>query len=264
MPVDIKPITHDDIPGAARCIQEAFADDPYNNWVFDKSKVCRQVSIGLFSVDCVYKTRQRGLCSRSIAVQFNPERNIGSLTLRCEWGIRNALFYVAKDPSSPSPDEVLGIAMWTAPRPASSPPNWSATLDAWALWFRQGLLNIRFMGRGGLRVNRYWIWKARQAEAQKELWTDEQGYYFCNIVTVLPGEQGQGIGRKLMQAAMDKADQEGRKCYLESSRLVPNVAIYEKMGFRLVREMRCEDGIEGEGCDVSDGLHKTEGCWSVC
>jgi hypothetical protein len=42
MPVEIRPITHDDIPGAARCIQEAFADDPYNKWVFDKSKVCEQ------------------------------------------------------------------------------------------------------------------------------------------------------------------------------------------------------------------------------
>jgi GNAT superfamily N-acetyltransferase len=145
--------------------------------------------------------------------------------------------------------------MWTPPTPASRSPTWSATLDAWALWFRQGLLNVRFLGRGGLHVNRYWIWKARQAEAQKEIWTDEPGYYFCNIVTVLPREQGQGIGRKLMQAAMGKADKEGRKCYLESSRMVPNVAIYEKMGFRLVREMRCEDGVEGEGCDVSDRLY---------
>jgi hypothetical protein len=131
MPVDIRPISHDDIPGAARCIQEAFADDPYNNWVFDKSKVCRQSPIGLLSVDGVCETHQLGLCSRSIAIQFNPERNIGSLTLRCEWGIRNALFYVAKDPSSLSPDKVLGIAMWTPPSPASSPPPWSATLDAW-------------------------------------------------------------------------------------------------------------------------------------
>lgn len=154
--------------------------------------------------------------------------------------------------------------MWTPPTPTSSPPTWSATLDVWALWFRQGLLNIQFWGRGGLRVNRYWIWKARQAEAQKELWTDEQGYYFCNIVTVLPGQQGRGIGRKLMQVAIDKADKEGRKCYLESSRMVPNVAIYEKMGFRLVREMRCEDGVEGQGCDVSEGLHEVEGFGLVC
>jgi hypothetical protein len=136
-------------------------------------------------------------------------------------------------------------------------------LDAWALWFRQGLLNVRFLGRGGLRAPRYWIWKARQAEAQKELWTDEHGYYFCNIVTVLPGEQGRGIGKKLMQGVMDTADREGRKCYLESSRMVPNVAIYEKMGFRLVREMRCEDGVKGEGCDVSDRIHREAACGLV-
>jgi GNAT superfamily N-acetyltransferase len=192
--------------------------------------------------------------------QFNHQRNLGSLTLRCEWGIRNALFYVAKDPASPTPDKVLGVAMWSPPVAASSTPSWSSTLDSWTLWFRQGLLNIRWLGRGGLRVNRYWIWKARQAEAQKELWTDEQGYYFCNIVTVLPEEQGRGIGRQLMQAVMAQADEEGRKCYLESSRMVPNVAIYEKMGFRLVREMRCEDGVEGEGCDVSARLPESEVC----
>jgi GNAT superfamily N-acetyltransferase len=150
--------------------------------------------------------------------------------------------------------------MWSPPIAASSTPSWSSTIDSWKLWFRQGLLNIRWLGRGGLRVNRYWIWKARQAEAQKELWTDEQGYYFCNIVTVLPEEQGQGIGRQLMQAVMARADEEGRKCYLESSRMVPNVAIYEKMGFRLVREMRCEDGVQGEGCDVSARLPGVEVC----
>ena len=202
-------------------------------------------------------------CSPDIADQFDPERNIGSLTLRCEWGIRNALFYVAKNPSSSLPAKVLGIAMWMPPTPASVPPTWAATLDAWNFWIRQGLLNIRFMGRGGLRVHRYWIWKARQAEAQKELWNDEHGYYFCNIVTVSPGEQGRGIGRKLMQTVMAKADQEGRKCYLESSRMVPNVAIYEQMGFRLVKEVRCEDGVDGEACHVSDESQKK---WSggVC
>ena len=105
------------------------------------------------------------------------------------------------------------------------------------------------MGRGGLRTKRYWIWKARQAEAQRELWTDEHGYYFCNIVTVLPEVQGKGVGRRLFEIVMVKADEEGRRCYLESSRMEPNVAIYEKMGFKLVKEMRCEEG--GEGINVS-------------
>lgn len=66
-------------------------------------------------------------------------------------------------------------------------------------------------------------------------------YYFCNIVTVLPEAQGQGVGRALMNEVLREADEDGTSCYLESSRKVPNVAIYEKLGFRLVREMPCQD-----------------------
>ena len=40
MVIEISPITEADIPGAIDAIQKAFADDPYNLWVFnDRSKV---------------------------------------------------------------------------------------------------------------------------------------------------------------------------------------------------------------------------------
>jgi predicted GNAT family acetyltransferase len=107
-------------------------------------------------------------------------------------------------------------------------------------------MNIWY-GRGGLSTTRYWIWKARQAEAQRELWTEGKGYYFCNIVTVLPEHQGKGVGRALMEEVLGRADREGVWCYLESSRREPNVAIYEKFGFELVKEMQCGDGSEEEG-----------------
>jgi GNAT superfamily N-acetyltransferase len=77
---------------------------------------------------------------------------------------------------------------------------------------------------------------------QKEVWTDAAGYYFCNIVVVEPAVQGRGVGRKLMEVATDRADREGRKCYLESSRKQPNVTIYERMGFKAAGGMTCEDG----------------------
>ena len=103
-----------------------------------------------------------------------------------------------------------------------------------------------WFGRGGLNVRRYWIWKERQAEAQGEVLAGEgDGVYFCNIVAVLPEAQGKGVGRALMEVVLKKADMEGKRCYLESSRNVPNVGIYERFGFRLVREMLCDD--EGEG-----------------
>lgn len=104
--------------------------------------------------------------------------------------------------------------------------------------------NIRYFGRGGLRTNRYWIWKQQQAEAQAAIWDDPRGYYFCNIVAISPEAQGKGIGKLLFEAITKRADDEGVKCYLESSKSVPNVAIYERMGFHMSKEMECRDGMD--------------------
>jgi arrestin-related trafficking adapter 3/6 len=216
MAIEIRPITASDIPSAVECIQQAFEDDPYYLWAFDAAK-------------------------------FNKERNFASLKAKCEWGMRNALFFVAKDPSDKE-DRVLGVSMWMKPRPVDQPQTWAEWLDDYMLWFKQGLNLLWYQGRGGLRTERYWIWKREQAAAQAELWTDPHGYYFCNIVVVKPGTQGKGIGRLLFQTVTNMADQEGRKCYLESSKEKPNIAIYEKMGFRLVRKMVCEEG--GDVCDL--------------
>ena len=101
-------------------------------------------------------------------------------------------------------------------------------------------MNLTY-GRGGLNVKRYYIWKATQADAQSKLWEDPKGYYFCNVVTVLPETQGKGVGKMLFKHVTDTADKEGRKCYLESSRAEPNMAIYKKMGFELKKEMVCDD-----------------------
>lgn len=83
---------------------------------------------------------------------------------------------------------------------------------------------------------------------QSKLWTDPAGYYFCNIVVVDPASQGKGIGRALFENVFEMADKEGRKCYLESSRDVPNTEIYRKLGFEKVKKMDCDD--EGEVCEL--------------
>jgi hypothetical protein len=42
MPIEVSRMTEADIDGAIDTIQQAFANDPYNNWVFpDRSKVAR-------------------------------------------------------------------------------------------------------------------------------------------------------------------------------------------------------------------------------
>lgn len=209
MPVEVTSITEKDIPGAVKCIQDAFADDPYNRWVFNDRE------------------------------KFSLKRNSVSLGIRCKWGMTHALFHVAKD-TSDAQDKVLGVACWLAPIDPDEPATWSDYLGAWWLWLEQVKMNF-WHGRGGLNVKRYYIWKAAQAEAQKELWTDKKGYYFCNIVTVVPEAQGRGIGKLLFKHVTDMANKEGNQCYLESSRAEPNMAIYERMGFNLAKEMVCDD-----------------------
>ncbi|RAL07654.1 GNAT family N-acetyltransferase [Aspergillus homomorphus CBS 101889] len=221
MAIEVVPLTEADIPDAIEIIQSAFAEDPYFKWVFD-------------------------------ANNFNKARNHDSLAVRCRWGIDNAIFQVAKetppypgdngDATTAPASRVVGVSCWLPPHAPSEPESWYTWSQGWLLSARQALNNLRHWGRGGLRTNRYWIWKARQHEAQSQIWDDPKGYYFCNIVAVRPGTQGKGIGRKLFEAVTEKADQEGVKCYLESSRNEPNVQIYEKMGFEMAKEMECRDG----------------------
>lgn len=137
---------------------------------------------------------------------------------------------------------IVGVSCWLPPRDPSAPESWYSWAQSYLLWIRQGLNNIWHLGRGGLNVRRYYIWKERQAEAQGSIWDDERGYYFCNIVAVSPGVQGRGVGRMLFEEVTSRADREGRKCYLESSREKPNVAIYERLGFEMRRVMECKDG----------------------
>lgn len=219
MPVEIVPMRPADIPSLVDCIQVAFEDDPYFTWAFD--------------------TRP-GV--------FNKARNYASLKARCEWGMRNALFYVAKDTDSEDPERVVGVSMWIKPRRSDAPQSWSEWVDDYVLWFRQGVNILWYRGWGGLRLNRYWIWQREHTAAQNEIWTDPEGYYFVNIVVVRPGLQGKGIGRRLFEVVTKMADREGRKCYLESSRDKPNTTIYEKMGFKLAKKMVCDDA--GEVCEL--------------
>ena len=50
-----------------------------------------------------------------------------------------------------------------------------------------------------LICQRYWLWKKRQGEMQKQVWTDEKGYWFLNILACHPDSQGKGIGGALVR-----------------------------------------------------------------
>ena len=59
------------------------------------------------------------------------------------------------------------------------------------------------------------------------------GVYELTKMAVEPGQRGSGIGRKLMQRALEVfAEAEGRELFLESSRqLAPALKLYESVGF---------------------------------
>jgi hypothetical protein len=84
--------------------------------------------------------------------QVDLARNRVSLGIRCRWGIRNALFHVAKEAGD---DKVLGIAMWMPPRPLDHKLSWGEWLwekwEGWSLWGSQVGMNLWY-GRGGLNV----------------------------------------------------------------------------------------------------------------
>jgi GNAT superfamily N-acetyltransferase len=60
-------------------------------------------------------------------------------------------------------------------------------------------------------------------------------------MVVLPETQGKGVGAAMMKQVTDQADAENMKCYLESSRDDPNIAIYGRWGFKFVKDMICDD-----------------------
>lgn len=183
--------------------------------------------------------------------QYNPSRNAASLSAHFLHGLSiNAPIYVAKTTLSPTDKapSIVGICWWLPPS-SSMPSPLSAAVQDWLLSFRQLLANIRYAGRGGLRLNRYRQWKALQRTTHDKVWRDPRGYYFCNVIAVRAEMRGKGVGRRLVEVVTERADEEGMPCYLESSKGMPNLRIYENLGFEMAREIECVDG--KDVCTVS-------------
>lgn len=72
------------------------------------------------------------------------------------------------------------------------------------------------------------------------------------MIAVRSEMRGKGVGRRLVEVVTERADEEGMPCYLESSKGMPNLRIYEKLGFEMAREIECVDG--KDVCTVSLSL----------
>jgi GNAT superfamily N-acetyltransferase len=62
-------------------------------------------------------------------------------------------------------------------------------------------------------------------------------HYYVRDVGVLPDMQGRGLGSALMRPTLERCDEESLPAYLEASS-EHSAALYERLGFQLVRELR--------------------------
>ena len=60
-------------------------------------------------------------------------------------------------------------------------------------------------------------------------------HWYVMVVGVSPAQQGQGIGRALLQPVLDRAAVEGLPCYLETAQPT-NIPFYQRLGFRVLVE----------------------------
>lgn len=61
-------------------------------------------------------------------------------------------------------------------------------------------------------------------------------HWYVMVVGVAPAFQGQGLGRALLQANLDRAAADGVPCYLETTQ-PKNVTFYQRLGFRVLGEV---------------------------
>jgi GNAT superfamily N-acetyltransferase len=61
-------------------------------------------------------------------------------------------------------------------------------------------------------------------------------HWYLEVLGVAPAWQGQGVGTRLLAPLLERADRERLPCYLETATR-PNVAFYERLGFRVEREL---------------------------
>jgi GNAT superfamily N-acetyltransferase len=61
-----------------------------------------------------------------------------------------------------------------------------------------------------------------------------QPYWYLEVVGVEPAVQGLGVGTRLLEPVLTRADEAGQRCYLETM-TERNVAWYSALGFEVVR-----------------------------
>jgi GNAT superfamily N-acetyltransferase len=78
---------------------------------------------------------------------------------------------------------------------------------------------------------------ATALQAAMELRHERRPHWYVLAIGVRPEHQGRGLGTALLSPTLARCDREGLPAYLEASS-DRNVALYERLGFEHVRELR--------------------------
>lgn len=120
---------------------------------------------------------------------------------------------------------VDGVAIWVAPNTQAPTPD-QALISAGAL---EEQMQVSERERLALVVEQLESTRQRQAPT---------AHWYLDVLGVDPRRQGQGIGGRILQPVLRRADQSGVSCYLETFK-ERNLAFYERHGF----EALASDGI---------------------
>ena len=117
--------------------------------------------------------------------------------------------------------EVLGAALWLPPgRFPWSPARKARAVPAF-------LAVLRAAPRSFLPLMRF--------GANAERRHPREPHWYLQALGVKPTAQGLGLGTRLLEPVLARADREGLPCYLETARQ-ENVGFYERLGFRVEHE----------------------------
>jgi ribosomal protein S18 acetylase RimI-like enzyme len=123
--------------------------------------------------------------------------------------------------------DASGAALWLpAGVSADSAPMLPALGLAWRLFWATGV--------GGLR-------RANTLLTAFHANHPAEPHYYLHAVGVRHGQQGRGIGSALIRHVTELCDRERRLAYLENSN-ERNLPLYERHGFRVLREWRTPGG----------------------
>ncbi|MBD2202042.1 GNAT family N-acetyltransferase [Calothrix sp. FACHB-1219] len=152
---------------------------------------------------------------------FLPEKHQQRIDA-VEWISRTVLCYYQRSEEIYITNNCIkGVAVWTPPEHSS---------DSILHWLQAGL--IALPQKIGVRKMVEFL-SANQKVDEYHRKIMKKPHWYLKMLGVSPDFQNQGVGQKLLQPVLNRADKEGFPCYLETS-TPSGVRFYQRQGFVVV------------------------------